>query len=134
GMLHMAILRAPMAHAKITSIDVSVAQAHPKVRAGITGADMAAQNLGWMPTLSNDGQAVLTTAKVRFQGQEGALVVADDRYAARDALELIDVEYDPLDPVVNARRALDPDAPVVRDDLDGKQDNHCFDWQAGDAD
>lgn len=134
GMLHMAILRAPMAHAKITSIDVSVAQAHPKVRAVITGADMAEQNLAWMPTLSNDVQAVLATDKVRFQGQEVAFVVADDRYAARDALELIDVEYEPLDPVVNARRALDPDAPVVRDDLDGKQDNHCFDWQAGDAD
>ena len=134
GMLHMAILRAPMAHAKITSIDVSVAQAHPKVRAVITGADMAEQNLAWMPTLSNDVQAVLATDKVRFQGQEVAFVVADDRYAARDALELIDVEYEALDPVVNARRALDPDAPVVRDDLDGKQDNHCFDWQAGDAD
>ena len=134
GMLHMAILRAPMAHARITSIDVAVAQAHPKVRAVITGADMAEQNLAWMPTLSNDVQAVLATDKVRFQGQEVAFVVADDRYAARDALELIDVEYEPLDPVVNARRALDPDAPVVRDDLDGKQDNHCFDWQAGDAD
>lgn len=134
GMLHMAILRAPMAHARITSIDVAVAQAHPKVRAVITGADMAEQSLAWMPTLSNDVQAVLATDKVRFQGQEVAFVVADDRYAARDALELIDVEYEALDPVVNARRALDPDAPVVRDDLDGKQDNHCFDWQAGDAD
>src|SRR5690625_97309 len=88
GMLHMAILRAPMAHAKITSIDVSVAQAHPKVRAVITGADMAEQNLAWMPTLSNDVQAVLATDKVRFQGQEVAFVVADDRYAAATHLNL----------------------------------------------
>ena len=49
-----------------------------------------------MPTLSNDVQAVLATDKVRFQGQEVAFVVAEDRYAARDALELIDVEYDIL--------------------------------------
>ena len=52
--------------------------------------------LAWMPTLSNDVQAVLATDKVRFQGQEVAFVVAEDRYAARDALELIDVEYDML--------------------------------------
>ena len=50
--------------------------------------------LAWMPTLSNDVQAVLATDKVRFQGQEVAFVVAEDRYSARDALELIDVEYD----------------------------------------
>ena len=61
-----------------------------------------------MPTLSNDVQAVLATDKVRFQGQEVAFVVAEDRYSARDALELIDVEYDPLDPVIDARKALDP--------------------------
>ena len=71
-----------------------------------------------MPTLSGDTQAVLATDKVRFQGQEVAFVVAEDHYAARDALELIDVEYEPLPAVVDARRALDPGAPVVRDDLD----------------
>ena len=85
-----------------------------------------------MPTLSNDVQAVLATDKVRFQGQEVAFVVAEDRYSARDALELIDVEYDILPPVIDVRRALAPDAPVIRDDLEGKTDNHCFDWQTGD--
>jgi carbon-monoxide dehydrogenase large subunit len=85
-----------------------------------------------MPTLSADVQAVLATDKVRFQGQEVAFVVAEDRYAARDALELIDVDYDPLPAVVDAQRALDPDAPVIRDDLEGKADNHIFDWEAGD--
>ena len=85
-----------------------------------------------MPTLSNDVQAVLATDKVRFQGQEVAFVVAEDRYSARDALELIDVDYEPLARVVDVRKALDPDAPVIRDDLDGKTDNHCFDWETGD--
>src|SRR6478752_2555548 len=133
GMLHLAILRAPMAHANIVSIDTTAAQAHPKVKAVVTGADLAAKGLAWMPTLSNDVQAVLATDKVRFQGQEVAFVVAEDRYSARDALELIDVEYDPLDPVIDARKALDPDAAVIRTDVDGKKDNHCFDWETGDA-
>src|SRR3954453_4947494 len=133
GMLHLAILRSPVAHATIVSIDVTAAQAYPKVKAVITGADLAAQGLAWMPTLSNDVQAVLATDKVRFQGQEVAFVVAEDRYAARDALELIDVDYDILEPVIDARRALALGAPVVRTDLEGKRDNHCFDWETGDA-
>jgi carbon-monoxide dehydrogenase large subunit len=133
GMLHMAILRSPFAHARIVSVDTSRALTHPKVKAVVTGADLAEKGLAWMPTLSNDVQAVLATDKVRFQGQEVAIVVAEDRYSARDALELIDVRYDPLPPVVDARHALDPDAPVIRDDLEGKADNHCFDWETGDA-
>jgi carbon-monoxide dehydrogenase large subunit len=133
GMLHLAILRSPVAHARIVSIDTSAAEAHPKVKAVVTGAALAEQGLAWMPTLSNDVQAVLATDKVRFQGQEVAFVVAEDRYAARDALELIDVEYDILEPVVDVRKALDPDAPVIRDDLEGKENNHCFDWETGDA-
>jgi aerobic carbon-monoxide dehydrogenase large subunit len=132
GMLHGAVLRSPLAHARITSIDTSAALAHPKVRAVITGKDLEAQGLSWMPTMSYDTQAVLATDKVRFQGQEVAFVVADDRYAARDALELIDVDYEPLPAVVNARKALDPDAPVIRDDKENQADNHIFDWEAGD--
>ncbi|MEA2478505.1 MAG: aerobic carbon-monoxide dehydrogenase large subunit, partial [Thermoleophilaceae bacterium] len=132
GMLHGAVLRSPVAHARIVSIDTSAAQQHPKVQAVITGKDLEALKLAWMPTLSGDVQAVLATDKVRFQGQEVAFVVADDRYSARDALELIDVEYEALPAVVNARKALDPDAPVIRDDIEGKSDNHIFDWEAGD--
>ncbi|AQA25997.1 carbon monoxide dehydrogenase large chain [Rhodococcus sp. MTM3W5.2] len=132
GMLHLAILRSPVAHARIVRVDTTEAQAHPKVKAVITGADLAEQGLAWMPTLSNDVQAVLATDKVRFQGQEVACVIAEDRYSARDALELIDVEYDILDPVIDARKALAPDAPVIRTDLEGKTDNHVFDWEAGD--
>ena len=85
-----------------------------------------------MPTLSADTQAVLATDKVRFQGQEVAFVIADDRYSARDALELIDVEYDVLPAVVNARKALDADAPVIRDDKEGQSNNFIFDWESGD--
>ena len=132
GMLHMEILRSPLAHARIKSIDTSKAWEIPGVRLVLTGEMMATRNLAWMPTLSYDTQAVLATDKVRFQGQEVAFVVAEDKYAARDALELIDVEYDVLDPVVDARRALEPGAPVIRDDLEGKTDNHCFDWETGD--
>ncbi|MEV5008740.1 aerobic carbon-monoxide dehydrogenase large subunit [Streptomyces sp. NPDC093064] len=132
GMLHGAILRSPLAHARIVSVDISAAEAHPKVKAVITGETLAGLGLAWMPTISYDTQAVLATDKVRFQGQEVAFVVAEDRYAARDALELIDVEYEPLPPVVDARRALEPDAPVIRDDKEHQTDNHIFDWSAGD--
>ncbi len=133
GMLHLAVLRSPVAHARVVRVDTSAAEAHPKVRAVVTGAMLAERGLAWMPTLSGDVQAVLATDKVRFQGQEVAFVVADDRYAARDALELIDVEYDVLPPVVDVRHALDAGAPLIRDDVEGKVDNHCFDWETGDA-
>jgi aerobic carbon-monoxide dehydrogenase large subunit len=132
GMLHGAVLRSPLAHARIVSVDASAAEAHPRVRAVITGQTLAGRDLAWMPTLSRDVQAVLATDKVRFQGQEVAFVVAEDRYSARDALELISVEYERLPPVIDARTALGPQAPVIRDDLPGKQDNHIFDWEAGD--
>ena len=133
GMLHGAVLRSPYAHARIVSIDTTAAAAQPKVRAVITGKILETLNLAWMPTLSGDVQSVLATDKVRFQGQEVAFVVAEDLYAARDALELIDVEYEPLPPVVDARKALAADAPLIRDDLEGRTDNKIYDWEAGDA-
>jgi len=132
GMLHGAILRSPLAHARIVSVDATAARAHPKVAAVLTGADLAERGLAWMPTLSGDVQAVLATDKVRFQGQEVAFVVATDRYAARDALELIMVDYEPLSPLVDARTALADGAPLVRDDLGGDAGNRVFDWSAGD--
>jgi carbon-monoxide dehydrogenase large subunit len=132
GMLHGAILRSPLAHARIISVDATAARAHPKVEAVLTGADLAERGLAWMPTLSGDVQAVLATDKVRFQGQEIAFVVATDRYAARDALELIAVDYEPLPALIDARTALGSAAPLVRDDLPGRSDNRVFDWTAGD--
>ncbi len=132
GMLFGAILASPHAHARIISIDTSAAEAHPRVKAVITGKMLEGLKLAWMPTLSADVQAVLATDKVRYQGQEVAFVIAEDKYSARDALELIDVDYEMLPPMIDARRALDADAPIVRDEIDGKTDNHIFDWEAGD--
>ncbi|HET9966470.1 MAG TPA: aerobic carbon-monoxide dehydrogenase large subunit [Rubrobacter sp.] len=131
-MLQSTILRSPYAHARINSVDTSAALELSGVHAVITGEDLAEQGLAWMPTLAGDTQAVLATDKVRFQGQEVAFVVADDTYIAQDALELIDVDYEPLDPVIDSRKALDEDALVIRDDKDGKDDNSIFFWDAGD--
>ena len=133
GMLHGAVLRSPYAHARIVSIDTVGGRGPPEgARPSSPAPSWRRSKLAWMPTLSHDVQAVLATDKVRFQGQEVAFVVAEDRYSARDALELIDVEYEPLPPVIDARSALDPDAPVIRDDIEGKTDNHIFDWESGD--
>jgi aerobic carbon-monoxide dehydrogenase large subunit len=132
GMLHSALLRSPYAHARINSVDTSAALELPGVHAVITGNDLAEQGLAWMPTLAGDTQAVLATDKVRFQGQEVAFVVADSTYIAQDALELIDVDYEPLDPVIDSRKALDEGVPVIRDDKEGKEDNSIFFWDAGD--
>jgi aerobic carbon-monoxide dehydrogenase large subunit len=122
----MAILRSPYAHAKLNGIDSSKASALPGVIAVVTGELMAQHNLAWMPTLSGDTQAVLVTDTVRFQGQEVAAVIATDPYIAKDALELIEVDYDPLEPIVTPQRALESDAPVIRTDKEGQADNHIY--------
>ena len=132
GMLHMEILRSPLAHARITSIDTSKAYQIPGVRLVLTGEMMATRNLAWMPTLSYDTQAVLATDKVRFQGQEVACVIADDPYIAKDACEAIDVEYEPLPPIVNPTQAMADGAPLIRDDKENQHDNVIFDWEVGD--
>src|SRR5881296_1959122 len=128
GMLHMAILRSPFAHARIRSIDASAAQALPGVVAVVTGELLAQHKLAWMPTLSGDTQAVLATDKVRFQGQEVACVVAETPYIAKDALELIDVDYEPLQVVTTPQQALADGAPVIRDEKEGQLDNHIYHW------
>ncbi len=132
GMLHMAIHRAPMAHARILSIDTSEAEAIEGVVAVVTGELLAQYDLAWMPTLSGDTQAVLATDKVRFQGQEIAAVIATDRYIAEDAAERIQVEYEDLEPIVTPQRALEDDAPLIRDDKEGQDSNLCYTWESGD--
>src|SRR2546428_6613363 len=132
GMLHMAILRSPYAHARIRSIKVDAAQALPGVVAVVTGELLAQHKLAWMPTLSGDTQAVLATDKVRFQGQEVACVIATEPYVARDALPLIEVDYDVLPAVVDPWKALDPGAPLIRDEKQGQTSNHIYHWEAGD--
>ncbi|MFN3286787.1 MAG: molybdopterin cofactor-binding domain-containing protein, partial [bacterium] len=104
----------------------------PGVVAVITGQDLAAHKLAWMPTLSGDTQAVLATDKVRFQGQEVAAVVAHSPYIAKDAVQLIEVDYEVLPAVVDPRRALEPGAPLIRDDKPGQTTNHIYHWEAGD--
>jgi len=132
GMLHMEILRSPVAHARIKSIDTTAAWEVPGVRLVLTGETMAARNLAWMPTLSYDTQAVLATDKVRFQGQEVAAVIADDPYIAKDACSRIVVEYESLPAIVNPVQAQDPNAPLIRDDKENQATNKIFDWEIGD--
>ena len=132
GMLYMSIVRSPYAHARILSIDTAEASALPGVVAVVTGETLSAHNLAWMPTLSGDTQAVLATDKVRFQGQEVACVIATDRHTAQDAVELVQVEYEPLPAIVNPLTANDPGIPVIRDDKEGQTNNHIYHWEAGD--
>ena len=133
GMLWMDIVRSPYAHAKIVSIDASKALAIPGVLAVITGKDLEAYNLHWMPTLMSDTQMVLPVDKVMYQAQEVAAVIATDRYIAADGAAAVDVEYEELPVVVDPFKALLPDAPVLRTDKPGKTDNHIFHWEVGDA-
>jgi carbon-monoxide dehydrogenase large subunit len=134
GMLHMEILRSPYAHARLKSIDTSAAAALPGVVAVVTGELMAQHNLAWMPTLSGDTQAVLVTDKVRYQGQEVACVIAETAYIAKDALELIEVDYEPLDAVTSPQQSSAEGAPLIRDEKEGQTDNHVYHWEAGDKD
>ncbi len=132
GMLYLELLRSPFAHARLNSIDATRAQELPGVVAVVTGELMAQHNLAWMPTLSGDTQAVLVTDKVRFQGQEVAAVVAESPYVAKDALELIEVDYEPLPAVSTPQQALEEDAPLIRDDKEGQSSNSIYHWEAGD--
>jgi aerobic carbon-monoxide dehydrogenase large subunit len=132
GMLHMDIVRSPFAHAKINSINAERALAIPGVLAVITGETLAKYGLAWMPTLMSDTQMVLPTDRVMYQAQEVAAVIATDRYIAADGVEAVEVDYDPLEPVIDAKKALDPSAPVLRTDKKDKKDNHIWHWEAGD--
>jgi len=141
GMLYMDIVRAPVAHARIKKINKAAALAIPGVHAVLTADDLKPLKLHWMPTLAGDVQAVLADEKVHFQMQEVAVVIADDRYIAADAVEAVEVEYEELPAVVDPFAALQPGAPVLREDLAGKTEgahgkrthpNHIFTWEAGD--
>ena len=92
GMLFGDFVRSPYGHARITSINKDAALAVPGVVAILTAEDLKPLNLHYMPTLAGDVQAVLADEKVLFQNQEVAFVVAEDRYAAADAVELVEVD------------------------------------------
>jgi len=131
NMVYGHLVRSPYAHARLKSINIEKAKALPGVLAVITGEDLAKANLAWMPTLFFDKQMVLATGKVLFQSQEVAFVVAEDRYTAADAAELVDVEYEELPVLVDPHKSLDPSSPILRDDREQKS-NHIFHWEVGD--
>src|SRR5215469_6686400 len=131
GMVYMDLVRSPYAHAKILKIDASKALETPGVLAVITGEDLKkAGNLHWMPTLMSDTQMVLPIEKVVYYAQEICVVIATDRYVAADAVEKVQVEYEPLPAVVDPFEAL-KDQVIVRDDK-AKKTNHIWHWEAGD--
>ncbi len=141
NMVFMDIVRSPVAHARIKRINKEEALKIPGVLAVLTAEDLKPLKLHWMPTLAGDVQAVLADEKVHFQMQEVAVVIAEDRYAAADGVEAVEVEYEELQAVVDPFEALKPGAPVLREDLAGKTDgahgkryhhNHIFTWDAGD--
>ncbi|MQY34210.1 Carbon monoxide dehydrogenase large chain [Streptomyces sp. RB17] len=131
GLLHLAILRSPMAHARVTRVDVSPALERPGVVAAFSGADLA-EGLGSLPCawpVTEDivlpDHPPVAVDEVRYAGDPVAVVVARDRYAAADALEAIEVDYDPLPPVLDLEAALAEGAPLVHTD---KGTNRCYTW------
>jgi aerobic carbon-monoxide dehydrogenase large subunit len=133
GMLYGDIVRSPYAHALIKNLDISAALKVPGVVAVITGKDLEAAGLAWMPTLSADMEAVLAVDRVHFQMQEVAFVVATSRYAAADGVEAVEVDYEPLKVLVDPQKALDADAPLLRPDKQEKQPtNQIYHWETGD--
>ena len=141
GMLFGDFVRSPYAHARVKEINAEEAMKVPGVLAVITAKDLEPLGLHWMPTLAGDKQMVLADGKVLFQGQEVAFVVATDRYAAADGAAAVEVDYEELPVVVDPFKAMEPDAPVLREDLEGQTEgahgprnhhNHIFTWEAGD--
>src|ERR1700686_455874 len=131
GMVYGHMVRSPYAHARITGIRSEEAKKIPGVLAVITGEYLAKAGLSWMPTLFHDKQMVLATGKVLFQSQEVAFVVAEDRYTAADAAELVEGDYEDLPVLVDPHKAMDADAPILREDREQKN-NHIFHWEVGD--
>jgi aerobic carbon-monoxide dehydrogenase large subunit len=129
GMLHMAFVRSPFAHAKITRVDVSGALSQPGVIAAFSGADLGAEQgslpCAWpvTPDIVIPPHPPMAVDEVRYVGEAVAVVVARDRYAAADALASIDVDYEPLPPVLDMRTALAEDSPKVHE-----AGNKSYEW------
>ena len=131
----MAFLRSPFAHAKVTHLDVSGALERPGVVAAFTGEDLADEWPGGVPCAAQvtdeqntPFQAPIVTDKARYMGDVVAVVLATDRYKAQDALESIEVDYEPLDVVVDMETALEEGATLVHEDFGT---NECFTFTAG---
>jgi carbon-monoxide dehydrogenase large subunit len=121
GMLHIAFLRSPFAHARITAVDVSAARSEPGVIAAYSGADFADEQgslpCAWpvTPDIVIPAHPPMATEEVRYVGEAVACVVARDRYAAADALAAIEVDYEELPPVLDMREAIKPESPKVHE-------------------
>ncbi|MBI4531706.1 MAG: xanthine dehydrogenase family protein molybdopterin-binding subunit, partial [Candidatus Latescibacteria bacterium] len=130
GTLHVALLRSPHAHARIQRIDASAARNASGVVMVITGEDIRGK-VGMvpvatrMPDMKVPDHPVLAVGKVRYVGEPVAAVVATDKYAAGDAVEMIEVDYDPLPAVSNGETALAKDAPILHEEWN---DNIAFTW------
>jgi carbon-monoxide dehydrogenase large subunit len=135
GMVHAVLVRSPYAHANIKSIDTSAAKAHPGVVAVFTGEDML--DINPMPAAWQAGGVknnpvtprALSVGKVTQVGDPVAIVLAEDRYIARDAAALVDVDYEPLPAVVDAKKAVEPGAPLLHE---AAPNNIVFEWECGD--
>ncbi|HEX5198828.1 MAG TPA: xanthine dehydrogenase family protein molybdopterin-binding subunit [Actinoplanes sp.] len=131
GLLHMAILRSPYAHARITSIDTSAALGRPNVVAAFSGADVAdvqgSLPCAWPVTedIVHPDRPPLAVGTVRHHGEAVAVVVARDQASAMDALEAIEVDYEPLTPVLDLEQALAEGSPLVHPD---KGTNKSYTW------
>ena len=122
GLLHAAILRSPYAHARIVHIDTTAARAIPGVVAVLTGADVndacgAVPCAAAIPDLKAPKHTALAGDRVYFAGHAVAVAVATDPYIAHDAIDAVDVEYDPLPVVTNPEQALQPASPLTHPDL-----------------
>src|SRR5262247_1464155 len=122
GMLHMAVTRSIHAHARIRRVDTSKAQSLPGVVAVVTGEEVAAHCgpipcVAAIPDMKNAQRQLLAVGKVRFVGEPVAAVVAENKYIARDAADLIEVDYEPLPAVVDPEKAMDPSSPRLYDEF-----------------
>ena len=138
GLLHLAILRSPMAHAKITNLNVEAAKGRPGVIAVFTGKDFAEEQgsipCAWTvtPDMVNPGHPSIAVDEVKHVGEAVAVVVARDKYAAQDALEHIDVDYEALPVVLDMEAAVADGADKVHSHTEGNQ-SFSFVFDAGDA-
>ncbi|MFL5625963.1 MAG: molybdopterin cofactor-binding domain-containing protein [Ktedonobacteraceae bacterium] len=138
GCLHAAVLRSPYAHARIISIDAEAARALPGLVAVLTPVELGDLNRSFSlpvphPKLRARTPTPLAREKVRYSGEPVAVVVAENRYIAEDALDLIAVEYEPLPATSGLEEALAPGQATVHDDL-GDNIAACFSQTAGDVD
>jgi carbon-monoxide dehydrogenase large subunit len=138
GMLHIAVVRSPVAHARITGVDVSAAQQAPGVVAVFTGRDFADEQgsipCAWpvTPDMVNPGHPSIAVDSVNHVGEAVALIVARSKVAAQDAVELVDVDYDVLPPVLHMEEAIKDGADLVHDHLDSNTSFH-FVFDGGEA-